>query len=155
MTSHPNANTPESFWSRVDQSGECWTWQGAIDRGTGYGRLQYQGRQVTTHRLAFELASGKPIPVDLYVCHRCDNRPCCRPDHLWLGTHADNLRDAADKGRMHLGERHGNALLTSTAVAEIRAALADGVPGVDVAAAHGVHPNTIYSIGKGRTWARS
>lgn len=145
-------NTSETFWARVQQGEGCWTWTGAVDARTGYGRLQYQGRQVTAHRLAFELASGAPVPDELLVCHSCDNRTCCRPDHLWLGTHLENTRDASAKGRMHPGESHPNARLTTSDVVLIRELLAAGRRGVDVATRFGVHPNTVYNIGKGRTW---
>jgi hypothetical protein len=153
-TAHLNENTPETFWARVDQSGECWPWTGATDHATGYGRLQYHGRQVTAHRLAFELTSGQPIPDGLYVCHSCDNPPCCNPAHLWLGTHTDNLHDSSVKGRMHPGELHGNAILTGAQVGEIRIRLAAGERGASVAREFGVRPNTIYNIAKGRTWAQ-
>lgn len=146
-------NTPASFWARVDQPDSgCWAWTGVVDRGTGYGHVQYRGRNVLAHRLAYELACG-PIPAGLQVCHACDNRRCCRPDHLWLGTHADNLRDAVAKGRMHRGERHGHARLTAEDIVDIRRGLAAGIPGAVLARLHGVHPNTIYNIGKGRSWS--
>jgi hypothetical protein len=147
----PNTNSPASFWVRVNVIGECWEWTGSIDHGTGYGRLTYQGRQVTAHRLAYELAVG-PIAPGLAVCHACDNRRCCRPNHLWLGTPAENLQDAVDKGRIRAGERHGMARLTAAAVADIRRGLAAGERGADLARQHRVHPNTVYRIGKGRTW---
>lgn len=146
-----NANTPKTFWSRVDRSGECWMWTGAVG-AHGYGRLQYQGRQMTAHRLAYELAIGKP-PTGRLVCHICDNRLCCRSGHLWLGTIADNIGDAVTKGRMHLGEAHGNARLTAADVARIREQHAAGTRGVDIARQFGVHPNTVYNIAKRRIWA--
>ena len=145
--------TPDRFWARVERTTGCWLWTGAIDQRTGYGRLQYQGRQVTAHRLAFELATGAPPPAELYVCHSCDTRLCCRPDHLWLGSAAENTRDAVSKGRMHPGEQHPGARLTADQVATIRDRLSSGERGTDVAAHFGVHPNTVYAIGKGRTWA--
>jgi hypothetical protein len=147
----PNVNTPESFWSRVDRTGECWLWTGSIDAKTGYGRLHYQGRQVTAHRLAYELVRG-PVPAGLYVCHSCDNRPCCRPSHFWAGTYADNMRDAFDKGRIQRGEAHGNAKLRPAAVLLIRALRAAGVPGVVIARRFDVNPNTVYNIAAGRIW---
>lgn len=144
-------NTPETFWQRVDQSGECWLWTGAIDAKTGYGRLRYQGRQVTAHRLACELAIG-PVPKRLYVCHSCDNRPCCRPSHLWLGTYADNMRDAFDKGRIQRGDAHGNARLRPAAVLLIRALTDRGVAGTVIALRFGIAPNTVCGITSRRNW---
>lgn len=90
--------TPEErFWPRVSKSEGCWEWTGPR-YPNGYGMFSYQGRTQGTHRVAWMLTHG-PIPDGLQVLHRCDNRPCVRPDHLFLGTQADNLRDCRAKGR--------------------------------------------------------
>lgn len=105
-------NTSESFWARVDRTGECWLFLGATTRN-GYGTLSWNGRLVYAHRLAWTLTNG-PIPEGLRVLHSCDNPPCVR--HLFLGTAADNSRDMVAKGRMAQqrdptkiarGSRHG------------------------------------------------
>lgn len=76
---------------------ECWNWCGPTN-GFGYGRFSYRGKPQQAHRVSFEAFCG-PIPDGLSVLHRCDNRACINPDHLWLGTYSDNLRDAWAKGR--------------------------------------------------------
>lgn len=145
--------TPED-WSRAlrertDRSGECWVWTGDLD-DSGYGK---RGAQ-RVHRKAWELAYG-PIPVGLLVLHRCDNPPCVRPDHLFLGTHADNMRDMVAKGRQNRpahgspGERNPRAILTAEQVAEIRQATETHR---QVAARYGMSIAAIRDIRQGRRW---
>ena len=85
---------------RCRVGGGCWVWTGGRNR-QGYGRVMIDGRSWLAHRLAWIVYRG-PIPDGLCVCHSCDNPPCVNPDHLWLGTRADNNRDAIAKGRLKL-----------------------------------------------------
>jgi hypothetical protein len=77
--------------------GECWEWNGPRTKG-GYGATWVNGKKRMTHRLAYEWAKG-PIPPGMYVMHRCDNPPCCNPDHLAIGTPSENQQDRLAKGR--------------------------------------------------------
>ncbi len=157
--------TARWFWERVDQSGECWLWMRARD-GNGYGRTHLAGyprrKRFGTHRIAYELTYG-PIPPGLLVCHRCDNPPCCRPDHLFLGDKRANALDARDKGRLRgvtlaserfhaIGSSHGMAKLNEEKVTEIRARLAAGESVKAVATAFGVSWMTVSRIRRAIRW---
>ncbi len=140
------------FWARVDTSGVCWVWTGAKNSG-GYGDIRYDGRKVGTHRVAWELTNG-PIPNGLWVLHRCDNPPCVRPDHLFLGTNTDNMRDRASKGRTNQrkGEKSPHAKLTWASVREMRQRRQDGVRVIDLASEYGVAQSTVSELLAGGTW---
>lgn len=99
------------FWSHVDRSAGpegCWPWT-ACKTIHGYGWTRTGGIGHSAHRVAYTIANG-PIPDGLVVCHRCDNRPCCNPAHLWLGTSADNAADCSAKGRTARGDRNGSRI---------------------------------------------
>lgn len=116
-------------FERVEGLGPCWVWTGPIIASNGYGNILYGDKTTSAHRVAWMLENGD-IPDGLFVLHKCDVRPCVRNDgensHLFLGTHADNMRDAARKGRLVRpktfvpGEDHVMAKLNPSSVREIR-----------------------------------
>ena len=81
----------------VPESG-CWIWVGGWNSTSRYGRYRINGRYVDTHRLFYLMFKGE-IPKGMHVCHKCDTPPCCNPDHLFVGTPADNMQDMIKKGR--------------------------------------------------------
>jgi hypothetical protein len=87
----------ETFMSRVEKSADCWLWKGNVN-ANGYGTCRTSGIVARAHRASWTLAHGE-IPKGMQVLHRCDNPPCVNPDHLFLGTHIDNMIDKASKGR--------------------------------------------------------
>jgi len=96
-TRWPARTLEERFWAKVERGEGCWLWT-ASRTSTGYGQINVDHRPLKAHRVAWELTYG-PIPDGLFVCHHCDVPLCCRPDHLFLGNDADNMRDCAAKGR--------------------------------------------------------
>ncbi len=148
MRSH--SNTPERFWAKVDQSGECWLWPHSTST-SGYGHLSYQGRVIDAHVLAYELTYG-PVPDGLFVCHTCDHKTCIKPAHLFPGTHQQNMDDMANKGRGPIGERHGGAKLTEAQVVAMRERAVKGEGVIELAAEYGVKWFTANSIVRHKTW---
>ena len=130
----------------------CWEWQ-RKRKFDGYGSKSISYRDSTgrkryttilIHRRVWELVNG-PIPENVMVCHRCDNPPCCNPDHLFLGTCQDNVTDMAIKGRQH-------AKLTEEQVRTILARRADGVSCEQLGREFGVWDSTIRRIIRGAAW---
>lgn len=133
---------------------ECWLWIAGVT-SDGYGTIGAGGRtnkKTSAHRLSYELAFG-PIPHGLCVCHKCDNRRCVNPSHLFLGTNADNVADRQSKGRGngrgYPGERCGHAKLKNGDVIKIRL---DQRTHEQIAKDYGVKRPTITNIKLRRTW---
>lgn len=110
MNRHPNPRhfiLKERFWNQVDKSGGCWIWTGS-KFSNGYGEIRLPKGNVTgAHRISWILAHGE-IPKGMYVCHKCDNKLCVRPDHLFLGSPQDNATDMVRKGRSATGIRNSH-----------------------------------------------
>lgn len=108
------------FWKRIQTNTQvdCWLWSGCTDK-RGYGVVKFLGFTRHAHSVAYELKYNI-LTRGINVLHRCDNPPCCNPDHLFLGTHADNMADKVAKNRHSHGETHGMAKLTALQVKSIR-----------------------------------
>lgn len=140
----------QRFWNKVEkQENGCWQWIGVQDSG-GYGRFIVNGKPTMAHRYSYEYHIG-PIPEGLIVRHYvCDNRACVNPDHLKVGTKADNTRDLKNSGRMAKGAQLSN--LTDVAVLKIRQFYRDGTPPKVLAEKFGLRPRSVTSILTGENW---
>lgn len=112
----------DRFFSHVIKTDGCWLWDGATYRfGYGHFRRKIEGvwKMYKTHRYSYELHKGE-IPVGMLVCHTCDNPLCVNPEHLWLGTHAENTKDASLKGRKTYGRNPKHQHLSLDIAEEVR-----------------------------------
>ncbi len=131
----------------------CWEWTGHKLRG--YGQIGLGRREhglAYTHVLAWIIENGREPPPGLQVCHRCDNRACCNPDHLFLGTPLDNTTDMIAKDRHSHGERHA-VKLSEVDVREIRKRARGGETHRHIAANFNVSRSMVGAIANGRSWA--
>lgn len=138
----------ERFWPKVNKTNYCWEWTGSITP-FGYGRVANGRRNYpeATHRVSWVMHNG-PIPQGMCVLHKCDNRTCVNPDHLFLGTSADNTADKMSKGR------HKGPHLTKDKVSEIRKLFSRQItrPYKTLATQYGVSEQTIHDVVTWRTW---
>lgn len=146
------------FWPKVDRGLFCWEWT-ASKNVKGYGTFGHApGKSCLAHRFSWELHNG-PVPPGLYVCHRCNNRACVRPDHLYVGTQKDNMRDREAAGNTpwknrpypHRGDTHHATKYPDALVVEMRRAYAaGGVSQREVGRRFGVNPKTAENLIGGR-----
>lgn len=141
------------FWSYCTpgMTGECWEWQSSTLISNGYGAFSFRKKKRYAHRVSYELHHG-PIPNGMFVCHSCDNRKCCNPAHLFLGTNSDNVDDMMQKDRNAYGEKSGHAVLREGDVIEIRRLAAGGIRYKDLADRFNVSEGSISDAVGGRTW---
>jgi hypothetical protein len=124
----------------------CWLWIGRCN-SKGYGKIHLNGKEQSAHRISWMLHRGNPIGT--LVCHCCDTRSCVNPDHLFLGTHKDNLSDAAKKGRMARGERNFKAKLNTGQVLAIRS---DFRSRSEIARSYGLSWTSVDHIKSRKNW---
>lgn len=128
----------------ADKTETCWLWTGMINK-SGYGRLSsVNKRYELAHRLSYKIFKG-PVSDDLFVCHTCDIPLCINPEHLWIGTHRENVADRIDKER-------DNSKLKSFDVYQIRELYKKGERAIKIAEKFNINVRTIYCIVNRKTW---
>lgn len=133
------------FASKFKQSDSgCFEWVGTKDRH-GYGMIKVGRRSMLAHRVSKIISLGSTLERNKFVCHTCDNRSCINPDHLWIGSNADNMADMKAKGRSHLcsrpRERRADCKITVADIEQMRRLKAQGMQVKDIAARFSTHPN--------------
>ena len=131
--------------------GQCW--EHRVKRPHGYSRVWLYGQELLAHRVAYAVWRG-PIPDGLYVLHNCDNRPCCNPSHLFLGTHQDNMDDMYGKGRgkKASGEKLPQTKLSESKVLQIKTLIRDGFKNPEIGRQFDVSTATIHNIRHNKVW---
>lgn len=151
LKQHHGLTLEERFWRYVKIQDGCWRWLSYTDPN-GYGRLHVDGKPMLASRISYKLHFGE-IPSGMAVCHKCDNPSCTNPDHLFLGTQAENVADMQRKGRSRKrgksGTEHHASKVTEKDIPEIRAS---EKPVALIAQEYGVSRATIHAIRVGKTW---
>lgn len=148
------------FWNFVQRTESCWLWTGALN-DAGYGIFRMNGRNYRATHISLWIYK-RPVPSGLCVLHKCDNRACVNPDHLYIGDKGRNIQDAYDRGRrpridvgeQNQGSRNGMSKLTETDVIEIKQRIQARETNKSIAADFGVDPGAIWAIRTGKTWRR-
>jgi hypothetical protein len=152
-------DTIARFWSKVSKRGsdDCWEWSAGCDEhGYGRFRLNRPRRVRRAHIVSYELSTGPA--KGLFICHSCDNPPCCNPRHLWRGSHDDNMADMVVKCRSKAppssrpGVDNANARLTDDDVMQIKRMIARGEQNIVIAPLFGVTHSMVSRIKLGKAW---
>lgn len=142
------------FWGHVEKLDSCWEWRGSLN-AYGYGRLGITVDGVKmrypSHRLSWAIHYGI-IPDGMFVCHKCDNRMCVNPEHLFIGTQVENMHDMVKKNRQSKGEGHGRSKATIKNVIAIRRMRKDGYSFSEIARKFSLSIKGVWLIATGEKW---
>jgi predicted XRE-type DNA-binding protein len=144
----------ERFFDKLIIGKECWIWIGLKNK-QGYGNFNYRGKYYLSHRMSWIFHNGL-IPQKYCVCHKCDNPSCVNPEHLFLGTHSDNMNDAYQKGRRNNAkENHPRYRITKEMVEKVKDLRKTGLTQKKIGEAIGLTQTTVSSILLGKHWLSS
>lgn len=148
----PDSPEFDKWAANVSVSDGCWAWTGPRNP-EGYGLVSLRGRSERAHRVAWATLRW-PLRQGEMVLHRCDNPPCCNPEHLFVGDARTNIIDCRDKGRLpdKRGEAHPQSKLTDDIVRDIRFRLSQGERGTDIARLYGIDKKLVTFVKQGRRW---
>ena len=111
-----NQQVMKRFFDKINKTNTCWNWTASLRNG--YGVISVNGKNISAHRISWELHNNRDIPEGMVICHTCDNRKCVNPNHLFLGTQSDNMKDCSAKGRLVVSKgvrfEEGNSPKTQT-----------------------------------------
>lgn len=143
------------FWKKVSKQkeDECWIWN-AYKHKKGYGYFHANGSVMKSHRISFILENKTLIPKGMCICHSCDNPSCVNPNHLWMGTNMDNIKDSLMKGRRIglRGEKNNSCKLKSKEVLKIRELFLQKIKAKHIAKMFNIGISMIYAIKQRRNW---
>jgi len=139
------------FFEKVKKTDKCWIWTGSKLHGYGQIYNRITNRPEGAHRVSWEIHNGL-IKKGLHILHRCDNPPCVNPEHLFIGTNAENVADAIKKGRNAKGSQCTRAKLNEKIVTEMKKMFKNGSTYKEVTNKFGFNHHTVYSAIKGITW---
>lgn len=141
------------LFNRIKVINDCWEWNHFICKRSGYGRMRYELKMEFSHRMSYKFFKGE-IGSGLFVCHKCDNKLCINPDHLFLGTPKENSQDMVKKGRCanHIGENNNSAILNEKLVLEIRNLHALGMKMKEICRKFSIKYFTCLDVINRRNW---
>lgn len=147
----------DRFWSKVNKTDDCWLWTASTYK-SGYGhfrrKINDKWTMYKSHRFSYELANRCEIPKNLFVLHKCDVPACVNPDHLYLGTHADNMRDMREKGRNRWGNNPNHRLLSYEIAKNIRKDYRNGLRYKQIEEKYSVSKQQVSRIVLNLIWKR-